>query len=221
MKKLRASSYLNHVEIGDGTSLLYSGSTQCIDLVPTEYANLLSDGADLSFLSSEETEHLLQRGHLTAVTPRRELEEFRKLLHIILQKSNRFDKKRKMGNLSFILTYHCNLSCSYCYQKSLGQDFKVPPMSPELVDSIFATYLSQLFPKIPREFVFTLFGGEPLFPTNRDYYKNSCLHEETPFYQSFRGYQCNYFIGNGGFDRPGKREDSKCPGDFGWRSIVP
>ncbi|MGO8945643.1 MAG: hypothetical protein ACLQJ7_18465 [Syntrophobacteraceae bacterium] len=54
MKNLRASSYLNHVEIGDGTSLLYSGSTQCIDLVPTEYANLLSDGADLSFLSSEE-----------------------------------------------------------------------------------------------------------------------------------------------------------------------
>ena len=50
MKKLRASSYLNHVEIGDGTSLLYSGSTQCIDLVPTEYANLLSDGADVSFL---------------------------------------------------------------------------------------------------------------------------------------------------------------------------
>ena len=41
-------------------------------------------------------------------------------------------------------------------------------MSPELVDSIFATYLSQLFPKIPREFDFTLFGGEPLFPTNRE-----------------------------------------------------
>lgn len=168
MKNLRASIYLNHVEIGDGTSLLYSGSTQCIDLVPTEYANLLSDGADLSFLSSEEKEHLLQRGHLTAVTPKRELEEFRKLVHVVLQKSNKFDKKRKMGNLSFILTYNCNLSCSYCYQKSLGHDFNVPPMSPELVDSIFVTYLSQLFPKIPRELTFTLFGGEPLLPTNRE-----------------------------------------------------
>jgi uncharacterized protein len=168
MKNLRASSYLNHVEIGDGTSMLYSGSTQCIDLVPTEYANLLSDGADLSLLSSEEKEHLLQRGHLTALTPKRELEEFRKLVQVILQKSGKFDKKQKMGNLSFILTYNCNLSCSYCYQKSLGHDFKVPPMSPELVDSIFTTYLSQLFPKIPREFTFTLFGGEPLLPANRE-----------------------------------------------------
>ena len=36
MKNLRPSSYLNQVELGDGTSLLYSGSTLCIDLVPSD-----------------------------------------------------------------------------------------------------------------------------------------------------------------------------------------
>jgi len=168
MKHLRASDYLNHVDIGDGTSLLYSGSTQCIDLVPTEYASLLSEGDDLSFLSAEEKEHLVKRGHLTALTHNRELEEFKKLVGIILEKSIKIDKKRKTGNLSFIMTYNCNLSCSYCYQKSLGHDSKVPPMSPEFVDSLFSDYLPQLFPKVPKDFTFTLFGGEPLLPGNRE-----------------------------------------------------
>lgn len=167
--KLRTSNYCNHVEIGDGTSLLYSGSTQCIDLVPTEYADLLAKGADLSFLSPEETEHLVKRGYLTALPPKRELEEFKKLVQVILEKNNKSDKKRASGNLSFIMTYSCNLSCSYCYQKSLGEGFKAPPpMSPEFVDGLFSTYLPQLFPRIPKDFTFTLFGGEPLLPGNRE-----------------------------------------------------
>jgi uncharacterized protein len=168
MKNIRASDYLNHVEIGDGTSLLYSGSTQCIDLVPTEYASLLSDGDDLSFLSSEEKEHLLQRGHLTTLTHKRELEEFKRLVGLILEKRIKIDRKRKTGNLNFIMTYNCNLSCSYCYQKSLGHDSKIPPMSPEFVDRLFSDYLPQLFPKVPKDFTFTLFGGEPLLPGNRE-----------------------------------------------------
>ncbi len=168
MRNLRASSYLNKVDIGDGTSLLYSGSTQCIDLVPTEYANLLSDGNDLSFLSAEEKDHLLKRGHLTTLPGKREFEEFKNLVRLAQGKSTALDKKLKMGNLSFILTYNCNLSCSYCYQKSLGHESRVPPMSREFVDSFFATYLPQLFPKIPGNFQFTLFGGEPLLPANRE-----------------------------------------------------
>ncbi len=168
MRNLRTSSYLNKVDIGDGTSLLYSGSTQCIDLVPTDYATSLSDGNELSFLSMEEKDHLLKRGHLTALTCKQEFEEFKSLVRIGLDKSARLDKKLKTGNLSFILTYKCNLSCSYCYQKPLGHDSTVPPMSGEFVDSLFSTYLPQLFPKRPKNFIFTLFGGEPLLPANRD-----------------------------------------------------
>jgi uncharacterized protein len=167
MATLRASSYLNTVDIGDGTSLLYSGSTQCIDLVPTEYATLLSGGKDLFFLSTEEKDHLLQRGHLTALSRKREFEEFKNLVGLAQGKSTALDKKLKMANLSFILTYNCNLSCSYCYQKALGHESKAPPMSREFVETFLATYLPRLFPKSPRNFQFTLFGGEPLLPANR------------------------------------------------------
>lgn len=168
MRNIRVSSYLNTVDIGDGSSLLYSGSSQCIDLVPTEYADLLSKGNDLSFLSCEEKDYLVKRGHLTGLTVKREFEEFKKLVHVSLGKSTTLDKKMKMGNLSFILTYNCNLSCSYCYQKPLGHESAIPPMSRELVDSLLSTYLPQLFPKNPKNFIFTLFGGEPLLPSNRD-----------------------------------------------------
>lgn len=168
MKKLRTSSYLNRVDVGNGTSLLFSGSTLCIDLVPTEYARLLSEEQNLSFLLPEEKEHLLKRGHLTALTPRRELEEFRKLVRLILEKQTRVDARQSLASLSFILTYKCNLSCSYCYQHSLAEKPSIPSMSGEFVDTFFSDYLPQLFPNVRKKLDIILFGGEPLLPSNRE-----------------------------------------------------
>jgi uncharacterized protein len=168
MINLRVSSYLNHVDVGDGTSLLFNGSTLCIDLVPTEYVRLLSDGHDLSFLLPEEKQHLVKRGHLTALTPKRELEEFRKLVSFILEKRIRLDGKQMMAGLSFILSYNCNLSCSYCYQQSLAEKSGIPSMSGEFVDRFFSQYFPQLFPRVPKKLFITLFGGEPLLPPNRE-----------------------------------------------------
>lgn len=165
---IRVSSYLNNVDIGDGTSLLFNGSTLCIDQVPTKYVQLMSNGADLSFLSLEERQHLLKRGHLTNFTPRKELEEFRKLVRLISEKSAEVGEKQEFGNLSFILTYKCNLSCSYCFQKSLSDKSKTAVMSGEFVDDFFSNYFRQLFPKGPKNLSITLFGGEPLLPANRE-----------------------------------------------------
>lgn len=167
MKKLRTSSYLNQVEIDDGTTLLYNGSTLCIDLVPTEYARLLADGSDLSFLAPEERDHLAKRGHLTQLSPKREMQEFRKLVKVILDKRVKLDARHRFVNLCFILTYDCNLSCGYCYQKSLAEKTGIPAMSGEFVDRFFAEYYPQLFPKKPKQLLITLFGGEPLLPGNR------------------------------------------------------
>ncbi len=168
MKNLHASSYLNHVDVGNGTSLLYNGSTLCIDLVPTEYARSMSEGAELSYLSPEETEHLLKRGHLTTFSPKRELDEFRKTVRTILEKRDALDRNHTFANLCFILTYKCNLSCGYCYQKTLAAKSSVPDMSGEFVDSFFSGYYRQLFPKAPKKLLITLFGGEPLLPANRE-----------------------------------------------------
>lgn len=168
MKNLRASTYLNHVDLGNGTALLYNGSTLCIDLVPIEYAHALHDGRDLSFLSHEETDHLLIRGHLTTLSPTRELAGFRSTVSTILEKRDELDRKQTFANLCFILTYHCNLSCGYCYQKSIARQSNVPYMSGEFVDGFFSGYYRQLFPKTPKKLLITLFGGEPLLPANRD-----------------------------------------------------
>lgn len=165
---IRVSSYFNHVDIGNGTSLLFSGSTQCIDLVPAQYASQLSNGNDLSFLSTEEQQHLLKRGHLTTLTPKRELEEFRKLVRLIFNIGVIADKKRTSVNLTFILSYKCNLSCSYCYQKELSTKVKTAVMNSEFVDRFFSVYFRQLFPKTPKKLLITLFGGEPLLLSNRE-----------------------------------------------------
>jgi uncharacterized protein len=168
MKNLRASSYMNQVDVGNGTSLLFSGSTLCIDLVPAEYAHQLSEGHDLSFLLPEEIKHLLKRGHLTDLTPKRELEEFRKLVRLILEKRTILDGKQRLASLSFILTYNCNLACTYCYQQSLAEKSGIPSMSGEFADRFFSDYFPQLFQGASKKLFITLFGGEPLLPPNRE-----------------------------------------------------
>lgn len=168
MNDLRVSSYMNHVDIGDGTSLLYNGSSLCIDRLPTDYARKLRDNTDLSFLSPEEKEHLLRRGHLTRWSERRELEEFKKQVAFILGRIADLDKDRNERNLSFILTYNCNLSCTYCFQRTLSDKSRTTVMGGAFVDTFFAKYLPQLFPSAPKALSITLFGGEPLLPANRE-----------------------------------------------------
>ena len=168
MKHPRASSYLNHVDMEDGTSLLYSGSTLCVDLVPTEYANLLAQGADLSFLSPEEKKHLLKRGHLTNLTPAQELVEFKKTVGVITEKVGKSNEKQKKAGITFILTYNCNLACTYCFQSALPHKLRGHTMTPDFVDTFFTDCFPQLFPTPPKQCLFTLFGGEPLLPNNRE-----------------------------------------------------
>ena len=168
MKDLRVSSYLNQVELGDGKSLLFSGSSLCMDMVPTEYAQLLIEKGDLSFLSQEEREHLLERGHLTESTPSRELAEFRRTVDDVSERIETSEKKLGHADLTFILTYNCNLSCTYCYQKALNAHKEKPSMTADLVDAFFSSGFSQLYPGPIKHCNFTLFGGEPLLPGNRE-----------------------------------------------------
>ena len=166
---MRVSSYLNHVDIGDGTSLLYNGATLCIDVVPTPWTKQLAEGNDFSFLAPEEMEHLVKRGHLTRLSCQRERAAFRRQARLILKEHLRLNRKPKRATLSFILTYNCNLSCGYCYQKSLAKKSAGSGMTGEFVDQFLSRYLPQLFRGVPKKnILFLLFGGEPLLPANRD-----------------------------------------------------
>lgn len=169
---LRISSYLNVVDVGGGNSLLFNGFTSRIDLVPSDMARQLIESKswrDLSFLSPDEVRHLANRGHLTGLSIRREQEEFRKLAEHIL-KINEATNRLKNGKraIAFILTYKCNLSCSYCYQAGLRKNETIPSMDEGFVDEFFRLYLNKLFPHCHKKNMgFLLFGGEPLLPGNR------------------------------------------------------
>jgi len=173
MQRLRASSYLNTVDMGDGTSLLFHGATMCIDLVPTRYVRCMIDGSDdgdFTFLSPEEKQYLQERGHLTQLTRASERAEFKTLVSSILERECENDRRSGQGErtLRFILTYNCNLACRYCYQKSLRSKAILPVMSEEFVDRLLSRNLSELFPgKAKKNLRFLLFGGEPLLPANR------------------------------------------------------
>jgi uncharacterized protein len=166
---LRVSRYSNRVDVGDGTSLLFNGASLCIDEVPREHARRLVEDGDLSFLAPEEAESLLKRGHLTRLTPRRELAAFRKQVRAILGAQRRLFRKPRGATLSFILTYDCNLSCRYCYQKTLPRGARGSRMTAEFVDRFLSRHFPRLFPGVAKKNVlFLLFGGEPLLPSNRE-----------------------------------------------------
>lgn len=165
---VRVSRYLNRVDIDEEQSLLFGGATLCMDLVPREYAEQLCTRQDVSFLDDDEKQYLTERGHLTTLSPSRELAEFRKTVQCVTDKLQEVNEKNGRGNLSFILTYTCNLSCTYCYQQSVPDQMKSHVMTPEFVDEFFKVYFSQLYPKLPKQMRFTLFGGEPLLPQNHE-----------------------------------------------------
>jgi uncharacterized protein len=169
---VRPSCYLNAVEIGDGNSLLYNGFSMCIDVVPSEIARQLvssSDGGNISFLTPAEKEHLSKRGHLTRLTIKGEQEELSKLVHAIAKRDTELNQQPLRGKMvTFILTYQCNLSCTYCFQNSVREISPNSSMSKAFVDDFLHNYLDKLFPDTPRSrFRFILFGGEPLLPGNR------------------------------------------------------
>jgi uncharacterized protein len=168
MAMIRTSSYMNYVNIGDGTSLLFSGISLCMDLVPQYYVEKLRKN-DFSFLSNEEKDHLVKRGHLTTSSRKQELEAFTKQARYIFRKSAELTKKKRKISLAFILTYSCNLACKYCFQKNLSNQLHMPHMNAEFTKKILTQYLPQLFPKVPKKNIsIFLFGGEPLLPSNKD-----------------------------------------------------
>ena len=175
---LRASSYLNQVDIGDGTMLLFNGLSMCIDVAPAALADAIKREADLSCLSDVERRHLIDRGHLTDLSPAQEREEFRKTIDFISARVKQTNKRRSSASVTFVLTFDCNLACTYCFQAPVSQRLRRHVMTSELVDDFFANGFPRLFPNRLKKSLFTLFGGEPLLPKNRAAIERILAHVE-------------------------------------------
>ncbi|MDA3958106.1 radical SAM protein [Oceanispirochaeta sp.] len=61
----------------------------------------------------------------------------------------------------YVPDYSCNFKCTYCYQGEYVQDSR-PQDQKEVIDAFYA-YLDQKF--VGSDFYLTLFGGEPLLPS--------------------------------------------------------
>jgi len=124
---------------------------------------------DFSVISNEEKDFLLKRGHLTALSQEQEFEAFKKQARVIFNKNAQMLNQKRQLLLCFVLTYDCNLSCKYCYQKKSPPKLRVPPMSAEFTNKILTKYLPNLFTKVDgkNNISFILFGGEPLLPSNK------------------------------------------------------
>ena len=97
---------------------------------------------------------LVNRGYILSTENEKKIKEdlINKLYHISQERFN------NCSNATFVLTYKCNFSCPYCYEKKIHNNEK---MTKDMVDSIF-----DLYPNGIKNI--GLFGGEPLLLDNKE-----------------------------------------------------
>ena len=172
MKLSRFSILLDMNEYG----AFFNGVTGCLDLVSRSLFHALKDlpertsgalrdsvfGIDLRLLSALET-----RGHLTEASDTEELAQFRRYA-ILLDRQNRWLDKQ-IAYIMLLLSYYCNLDCSYCFQKDFRKSWKNNRLRPPDVDLIFDRYREYLCPGVDADKIrYVLYGGEPLLLRNMD-----------------------------------------------------
>ena len=165
---MRTSSYNIYVKIPDSEEyLLVHGYSGAIDLVQPNVVKFLKnfDGRSYDGVSPTTIELLKKRGYLTEKSFDEEKTRVKELAEVIQRKS-------KGASFYFVITYDCNLRCSYCYEKNLkrkGKEWIQTRMSKELVDKAFqAMKKIESEPGIKKVKDIGLYGGEPFLASNYD-----------------------------------------------------
>ncbi|HCC47409.1 MAG TPA: hypothetical protein DEQ38_04745 [Elusimicrobia bacterium] len=175
IENYRTSRYLNVADLGDGDfSLLFNGINGCLDEVPKELAALLASGdADrLNQLAPANLEFLNKRGHITRLTPEKELERFRELATAIHEKRC---AAKQPGGLLLLLSYNCNLACPYCYQQKHRPHKSKAVMTPEMVDLLLDRHFSSILPDTNKQVLY-FYGGEPFLPAHEPAIRRALEH---------------------------------------------
>jgi len=90
------------------------------------------------------------------------------------------------------ITYGCNLSCEYCYQKGVAPH--PATMTPAMFEQVLETVHTRLAASHPQ---FTLFGGEPLMAGHKKlihYIVRRCQGERYPLSVVTNGYELLEFV---------------------------
>ncbi len=163
--KYNISRYLNVIDLGS-SALLFNGVNGCMDEISGALADIFRSGvqARLEELDAAAAKVLLNRGHITPLSPEEELakfKEFSKTLH------NGLECRAQHAGIMLLMSYNCNLACKYCYQQHHRPHKSKAIMSEALVDDIFGKYLAQIVPGAdPKKTNISFYGGEPFLPSN-------------------------------------------------------
>lgn len=169
------SRYLNVINLDCGKKdLLFNGVNSCLDEVPRALGDILSAGerARLRELSPANLDFLAGRGHITALPPDTELEQFKEFVTGLYNKQTR---QPSSGGIILLASYNCNLTCEYCFQREHRPVNFGAIMPLQLVDDIFEKYLSSLLPGISSPCL-SLYGGEPFLPANEAIIRRALEH---------------------------------------------
>jgi len=169
------SRYLNVVHLDCGErALLFNGVNGCLDEVPRELGDILSDGRQtfLRKLSPVNLDFLARRGHITALPPNTELEQFKEFVTGLYARQI---KHPVSGGIILLASYNCNLACEYCFQQEHRPVNAARIMSLQMVDDIFEKHLPSLLPGISN-LSLSLYGGEPFLPANEAVIRRALEH---------------------------------------------
>lgn len=155
------SQYLNIIKL-DKSALLFNGATGCLDEVSPNLGGALDSAAALrlDFLSKDDIAFLEKRGHITPLAPTLEKERFKELAGLLHDSSAK--REKASSSIMLLMSYNCNLNCSYCYQKQVRNKRPGAVMSERFIEKLFDEHFPKLFPGLtPEKTSITFYGGEP------------------------------------------------------------
>lgn len=188
----KLSKYIICLPLKDEKSrwLLLNGCSGTFQIISDRIARAVIDGeqdfAALCHLDREELDLLRMLGCLIPVDADEE-----KTVSQICNKIHNYACSRL--DVTFIPSYVCNFRCPYCFERSISSQkpqWLREKMTPQLADAIFRG-LEDLIHQGKQVGSFTLFGGEPLLPQNREivhYLLEKCRSYHAPILVVTNGY---------------------------------
>ena len=159
----RKSSYTITVCVDekDKQYMLIHGYTGAIDLVSEQLLVTLNSFSNENEFEPEILQVLIDRGYLTEKTEEEEQEYFKRLATALFRKETLMQK-----GFTFLVTYHCNFCCPYCYEKDISAEKAV--FTKEMVDKAYRAITEISSDERLCAMNITLYGGEPLLKENKE-----------------------------------------------------
>lgn len=160
VKTVRLSKYNGTIRLDDEYVFLYNMLTGVLDIVNNDtLAGLEAQRQDELYAE------LVERGYLTTLTEEEEIAAF---TNMVSEKHTDVLKNKKHV---IILTYNCNMRCSYCFEQHLlekGEDWVGKTLTFEQIEQIYQVVDHFDALGDSKEIPITLFGGEPLLLEHRE-----------------------------------------------------